>query len=109
MLNIQTLEDSWKEHRADYLEGPSEDEAREEHLKDWAGVNSLAVWRHVAKDLGIDFDISEVEEALTKTGGNIEQTVEALQVEAEETDYWAQAWNEAFTTQERNPSLIGVN
>ena len=72
---IQTLEDSWKEHGADYLED-TEDKAQEKHLKDWVGDNSLAVWRHAAKELGVDFDILEIEGALLEAGGDIEQAIE---------------------------------
>ena len=108
MLDIQSLEDSWKEHGADYLED-NEDLARVEHLKDWVGDNSLAVWRHAAKELGVDFDIKEIEEALIEAEGNIDGTIEVLRQLAEGDYFWTSIWEEAFTPAERNPDLVGIN
>ena len=106
---IQSLENSWKEHGADYLEDSPEDIAREKHLKDWAGDNSLELWQHVAKELGVDFEFSEIEEALIEAEGNINGTLEILRQSAEGDYFWLSVVEEAPTAAERNPSLIGVN
>ena len=107
---IQSLEDSWKEHGADYLEDTkdTEDIAREKHLKDWVGDNSLAIWRHAAKELGVDFDFAEIEEALIEAEGNIKGALEVLRQEAEGDYFWISVQEEALTAAERNLSLIGA-
>ena len=106
---IQSLENSWKEHGADYLEDSPEDEAREKHLKDWVGDNSLAIWRHAAKELGVDFDFAEIEDALIEAEGNIKGALEVLRQEAEGDYFWLSVFEEALTPAERNPDLVGVN
>ena len=107
MKNIQSLEGSWETHKEDYLESTLEDEAREKHLKDWAGDNSLELWQHVAKELGVDFEFPEIEEALIEAEGNINGTLEILRQSAEGDYFWLSVFEEALTPAERNPDLVG--
>ena len=100
---IQTLEESWKKLRQDYLESEDGAKARAQHLQDWAGDNSLEIRRQLLKQ-DLLFAHTEVEEALIEAGGDIEKATEALYEILREEGHFDPR-EEALTASERNPSL----
>ena len=105
MKEIQTVKDSWKEYKLEYLANHPGDkkQAKAAHFADWLSDYEEAIAELAGQFYGYTFTVEEVREALQKAKGDVHAAVAALEDEVDLDDIDPRT--EALTPAQRNPGL----